>query len=293
MPNRHKEKGGRYKKHMTRIEFENLWNRDFAGLPPLAGVGIPNFEEFIRSERMRQDYLDIFRGENTREGDIEMPYDHPFFDENGNPILTPPPLIKYILVLEAIPPSNPASWNNCLPLAGDKNNSYIFDITHVRSTPYLSQPRVNWGCPNERPCPENKKNTLLCLASKGVYPVDLFPFPIPYGPVRLLLNTGGVTRFYWDNLLNPFSIVNQINAIGALLSVDWDLCLMAPCTISEHIVNPINGFPPLAVVPAGSHPINFRNILPDPTRCALANQWRKVAVSSAGFPTAHLINVAF
>jgi len=278
---------------MTQTEFENHWNGDFAGLPRLAGVGIPSFEEFRRSERMRQDYLDIFRGENTRAGDIEMPYEHPFFDENGSPLLTHPPLIKYILVLEAIPPLNPPLWNKCYPLAGDENNSYIFDITHIRSTPYLSQPRVKWGCPNERPCPLNKINTLLYLASNGVYPIDLFPFPIPYGPIRPLLNGGGVTRSYWDNLLNPYSVVNRINAINTLLSDDWDLCLMAPCIISEHIVNPINGFPPLAVVPAGIHPTNFRDILPDPTRCALANQWRKVAVSSAGFPTAYLINAAF
>lgn len=278
---------------MTRTEFENQWNQDFAGLAPLAGEPMPSYDEFIISERMREDYLDIFRGKNTREGDIEMPYDHPFFDENGNPLLTTPTLIKYILVLEAKPPTNPPLWNTCLPLAGDENNSYIFNITHVKSTPYLSQPRVNWGCPNERPCPNNKKDTLLCLASKGVYPIDLFNFPIPFGPIRPLLNGGGTTRSYWDNLFNPYSLVNRINAINSLLSKDWDLCLMAPCIISEHIVNPVNGFPPLAVVPAGNHPALFRDILPDPTRCALANQWRKVAVSSAGFPTANLINAAF
>ena len=120
-------------KYMTRTEFENQWNRDFAGLPPLTGMQMPSFDEFRISERMREDYLDIFRGENTREGDIEMPYDHPFFDKNGNPVLTSNPLIKYILILEAIPPLNPPLWNNCLPIAGDENNSYIFNITHEKS----------------------------------------------------------------------------------------------------------------------------------------------------------------
>ena len=71
---------------LTRKEFEDQWNRDFAGLAPLAGEQMPSYDQFRISERMLEDYLDIFRGFNSREGDMEMPYPHPFFDENGNVI---------------------------------------------------------------------------------------------------------------------------------------------------------------------------------------------------------------
>jgi hypothetical protein len=263
---------------------------------------MPNYIGFAISERMLQDYLDIFRGYNTRPDNLAMPYDHPFFDENGNPLLQETPCIEFILVGEARPPENDAEENDC---GGDRANTYFYNKTHIgifktingreyyNPSPWLNAPRLNWVCPLFQPCPNNKVHTLLCLASQGVLLLDLFPFPIPYGPIRQPLNDEGVTRSFWDDPANPYSLSNRIIAIQHLLCNNWDLCLIAPPTISAHIVNPINGFLPLAVVPAGSHPINFRNILPDPTRCALANQWRKVAVSSAGFPTSHLINVAF
>lgn len=63
---------------MTHQEFEGLWNGHFAALNPLVGEPIPNFDDFIIRERMVEDYLDIFRGYNSRNGDIIMPYPHPF-----------------------------------------------------------------------------------------------------------------------------------------------------------------------------------------------------------------------
>jgi hypothetical protein len=34
-------------------------------------------------------------------------------------------------------------------------------------------------------------------------------------------------------------------------------------------------------------------MLPNPTRCSLGGDWRKVAVTSAGAPSQHLINISF
>jgi len=280
-------------KYMTETQLNDQWNGYFAGLPPLAGVPMPNYDDFRISERMVQDYLDIFRGYNTREGNIEMPYDHPFFDENGNPLLDKKPCIRYILVGEARPLLNAPILNNCVPINGDSNNSFFYDIRHINLTPWLNAPRLNWGCPPYTPCPTDKIQTLLCLASKGVLLLDLFPFAITYGGIRPLLNGGGVTRYYWDEITNPYSLINRIAAINVLLCNDWDLSLVAPCIISGHIIDPINGFPPIAVIPAGLHPAQFRTLMPDPARCPLGGDYRKVAVSAAGSPTQNLINLSF
>lgn len=273
---------------MTGIEFDQLWNEHFA---PLTNAAIPNFHEHLVSERMLEDYLDIFRGHNTREGNIQMPYPHPFFDADGNPRLPEIPCIKYILIGEARPPLNPPIYNDC---GGDTANTYFYNIQHVHLTPWLTAPRILWDCPDYLPCPHNKVQTLLCLASKGVLLLDLFPFAIGYNPaLRCRLNVRGVTRNFWDNHANPYSVQNRINANHNLLCDDWDLSLVAPCLISVQIVNPIHGFPPIATMPVGLHPAEFRTLAPDHTRCPLGGDWRKVAVSAAGFPTAHLIGISF
>lgn len=276
---------------MLQTEFENLWNRHFAHLPPFVGAPIPNFGEFNIRERMIEDYIDIFRGYNSREGNVEMPYPHPFFDSNGNPLLTNKTCIKYILIGEAPPIFNPPVFNEC---GGDIANTYFYNVTHVGTTPWLNAPRLNWGCPPYQPCPANKIQTLLCLASKGVLLLDLFPYALSYtSAIRNSLNTTGATRSFWDDPTNPYNLQDRIQAIQHLLCNDWDLSLVAPCIISGYIINPANAFPPIAAIPAGIHPAQFRTLMPDNTRCPLGADWRKVAVSSAGAPTQHLINISF
>lgn len=278
---------------MTRTEFNDHWNRDFA---PLTAEAMPSYDEFKISERMLEDYLDIFRGYNSREGENIMPYPHPFFDDNGNSLFEKKPCIKYILLGEVRPPLKPPILSSCAPINGDRNNSFFYDIRHVKPTqPWLSAPRLNWGCPLFTPCSNNKIDTLLCLAINGVILLDIFPFATSItSALRQNLNVTGVTRSYWDNPMNIYNIQDRVRGLSPLLCKEWDLTMVAPCIISEHIVNPINGFPTLASVPVGIHPATFRDILPDPTRCIRANNWRKVAISSAGFgPTANLINASF
>ena len=244
--------------------------------------------------------MDIFRGYSTREreGAIKMPYPHPFFNADGTPKLAKKPCIKYILVGEAPPRLNPPIYNNCTPIAGDTNNTYIYDIRHVGQTPWLSAPRIAFGARPYRPCPSNKVECLLDLASQGVLPVlDLFPFAITILPaLRVALLATGIIESFWNNstptIINTCNLEDRINSIGNLLCKDWDLSFVAPCKISEFIVNPANGFPPLAIVPPGLHPANFRLLLPDPTRCG-GSPFKKVCISTAGFPSANLINLSF
>jgi len=225
-------------------------------------------------------------------------YDYPWTDEE----LDEKRYIKYILIGEAAPQQNVISINEC---GGDNNNTYFYNITHVGTivmkngreyrnpTPWLNAPRLNWNCPPFQNCPNDKAKTLLCLATKGVLLIDLFPFAISYTKLRGVLNINGVTNFYWYEPINFYSLSNRINDIDYLLSNNWDLSLITPCVISGYIINPANGFNPLEVMPIGLHPAQFRTLHPDPSRCPLGGHFRKVAVSSAGAPTQNLINISF
>lgn len=277
---------------MTRNEYENLWNGTFGTLND--NRAMPDYNEFRISERMLEDYLDIFRGINTRQGDLVMPYPHPYFDEFGNPLLKEKPCIKYVLVAEARPQMKPSVWNDC---GGDKANTYFYDITHVGNTGYLNSPRISWCCPKLNSCPVNKAQTLMCLASKGVLLLDLFPFAVSIDSKdRHALNAGHFTRSFWDNALNIYNIQARLNNISTLLCKDWDLAMVAPCIISMWVVNPINGFPTLTVVRnPGQHPATFRDVLVDSKRCSRTKgvrHWKKIAVAQQG-PSSHLLKSAF
>jgi hypothetical protein len=279
---------------MKKTEFKNQWERDFA---PLTKGAMPSYDDYRISERMLEDYLDIFQGYNSREGNLEMPYDHPFFDKHGKPLLKEIPCIRYILVGEARPRPNKSIYNECKPFPGDEKNGYFYDIRHVNSRqPWLSAPRINWHCPPFRPCPNNKIETLLCLASKGVLLLDLFPYAIRYTTdLRNKLNKIGTTRSFWDDSTNPYNLQDRIQRIGHLLFDDWDLTMVAPCVLSEYIVNPINLFPTLTLTPTGLHPSTFRSILYDNKRCESSNcghEWKKIAVSQQA-PSARLIGLSF
>jgi hypothetical protein len=278
---------------MTNQDYNRLWGSGFSSL---SKDPIPTYNDYLIRERMLEDYIDIFRGFNTRDKKLEMPYSHPFFDKKGNLLLDTKPVIKYVLIGEAPPPVNLAILNKCHPIIGDENNTYFYNVTHVKKRqPWLSSVRVNWKCPPFRPCPINKINTLLCLASKGVLLLDLFPFAISYSKIRNSLNNSRVTDYYWNDMSNPYSIQVRLNKISSLLCKDWDLSMVAPCKISEYIVNPINAIPTLTISPRGLHPSTFRLILPDITRCVssnFGNDWKKIAVAQQA-PSARLLNLSF
>ncbi len=224
---------------LTYTDYSELLGKDFAKHTALP---IPSYTDYQVSERMLEDYIDIFRGINTRGNEnFEMPYPHPFFDENGNPLLKDKPCIKYIMIGEARPEPNPPIWKNFTPLAGDEANTFFYNIQHVKNTAYLSAPQTVWGCPNFRPCPTDKIKTLLCLASKGVLLLDLFPFAVSYSTeFREHLRDCLVVEFFWDSATNPYSVVNRIKEIRSLLCKEVQLAFVAPPLISHYLAEGIN-----------------------------------------------------
>lgn len=278
-------------------QFQKAWEEHFAPLKPLQKELLPNYNEFRISERMLQDYLDIFRGINSRDYEVEMPYEHPYFKNNGQPLLSETPSVKYILIGESRPRRKSQKIKDCSPILGDENNTYFYDVTHISKTqPWLSAARTCWAAPHFRPCPTNKIKTLLNLAQKGILLLDLFPFAISYtSRIRALLNNTGVTQSFWNNIENHYNLENRIRQINSLLSKDWDLTLVAPCVISEHIVNPNNNYPALDIPTPGLHPNTFRMPLVDETRCAscgVGHEWKKIAVAQQA-PSARLLNLSF
>ncbi len=173
----------------------------------------------------------------------------------------------------------------------------IKNVTHVNQTPWLNAPRIAWNCPPFTPCPANKIQTLLCLASKGVLLLDLFPFAIRFSTnLRTSLNNNGSTLSFWNDKANPYNLVYRLRNINNLLCNDWDLCLVASCKISCFILS--NGFPILVTSTAGLHTTTFYDILIDPTRCVgcndplNCNKWKKIPVAQQG-PSANLLVYCF
>ena len=281
---------------LNKKQFDDLWGASIGSLRPT--ILTPNYNDYLLREGMLEDYLDIFRGYSTRErnGEIRMPYPHPFFNADGTPKLDKTPCIKYILVGEAPPPKKDEDLNPC---SGDKKNSYIYNKIHVKSSPWLTSTRDAFGACNYSPCPHDKISYLLDLASKGVLLLDLYPFAIPFSSaLRRRLNRTGRTLSFWNNsnpaIVNTYNLQDRINNINTLLCKDWDLSFVAPYLTSEYIVNPVNGFPPLAIVPSGLHPGSFRALLPDPTRFA-GNLFKKIAICNSAYPcpSAHLVRISF
>lgn len=252
------------------------------------------YNDFLISERMFQDYLDIFRGVNTRDPDFKMPYDHPFFDAE-KPVFDFKPCVKYVLVAEARPPSNVPIWNNCIPLKGDLNNTYFYNIQHLKPTNYFNSLRIAFGLRKINfDCPVNKKKQLLEFAKKGVLMIDIFPFAIHYSSsLRVRLNITGVTQRYWNHKLNSYSVQNRLSSISNLFCNDWDLALIAPCKISSFIINNPLDFPAISINTIGLHPAKFRDVnIAKSTRCKDSKNFIKVVFAQQS-PSANLIKIAF
>ncbi|MEI6696060.1 MAG: hypothetical protein WCO13_08325 [Bacteroidota bacterium] len=278
-------------------DYESLWITNFSGIDG-EEITMPDYDEYKVSKRMLEDYLDIFRGKNSREVDLEMPYPHPFFDNNGVPLLKEKPCIKYILVGEARPPAKKSILNNCNP-QGDEANTYFYNINHVGigrlfgrrnlPTPWLNAPRLNWGCPPFQPCPLNKIQTLLCLASKGVVLLDLFPFAIPFTTsLRKKLMGYGIVKHFWDG--DIYSIKTQISALCPYLDSNWDLCLIAPPTLSCHIVG---AYDAIDITPCNNGIHNNATFKVISAHRIRGCDHKKVASDTSGNPNAALIRIAF
>ena len=119
--------------YLTYDEYKDLWNSSFA--PHFGGLEIPSYTDYLQREGMLDDYLDIFRGQSSRNNRLAMPYDHPFFEPDGSPKIEKPPCIRYILIGEAPPVRHKAKLvQGCTRPGGDSANSYFYDIRSLVST---------------------------------------------------------------------------------------------------------------------------------------------------------------
>jgi hypothetical protein len=224
---------------LTEEHYTALWRN-----PAPHGFGqshaMPSYHEYCIRENQIQDYLDIFRGRNTRAdrefNDGEHPYQEYLNPEN-------PPCIKYIMIGEAAPPLNPI----IAPLR-DWQNTFFYNPNHLGPTQYFSAPCNAFGI-NPR---LSKLEKLLALAQKGVLLLDLFPFAVSYSTeFREHLRYFLVVEFFWDSAANPYSVVNRIEEIRSLLCKEVQLAFVAPPLISHYLAEGINlpGWPTFGLLP--------------------------------------------
>jgi hypothetical protein len=186
---------------LTRKQFEDLWAEIVKASPKCS---IPNYDEYTECENMFEDYLDIFRGKNTRIersiSNTEWYYEHPFFD-GDKPKLKNTPCVKFVMIGEARPNPNSPKMNKC---GGDEKNTYFYNVTHVGTTKWLSETCKAFSLIYTKPtCPNQKADLLLEVASKGYILIDLFPFAISFDSrLRGLLNKTRVSDLFFKTYLN-------------------------------------------------------------------------------------------
>ena len=267
---------------LTLPEYTDLWNNPMpagfgqGGVPPqFPGVPFPNYVEYFDRDNQLEDYLDIFRGRNTRAGagavagavgrmplfdggnDAGWYYPHPFFPPPGVAGFVPPPgvpnpKIRYILIAEAALPLNPAVVGAEPEFGGqegDKKNTYFYNVNHLGGTPYFREVRKAFNFPlGYIPAGITKPQVLWLLAQQGVLLLDLYPFAIKYtSKIRNALNAGGVSAHFWGNapvaLLAPETIGFRINALaleGILDPEGVKLAFMAPPKLMHFLAHQIN-----------------------------------------------------
>ncbi len=265
------------KRVLTLQQYQNLWTapmpRGNAPMPHGFGMPlhtIPCYHQYVQREIYQQDYMDLFTGaitynrlRNENRFGVPLsklasgiPHDPSYVDclpdRNGKPVACllvdyeypfsqvelekgKEKCIKYIMIGEAAPPMT-AQLND---------GTYFYNVKHTGSTPYFAAPCKAFGISGG-----DKRQKLSDLAAKGVLLLDLFPFAVPYHTkLRDALNKSGTTDFFWNGNNNPWSIQFRLNELAKSLCQDWDLCMIAPETISTHVL----GLPALNLIPISSH----------------------------------------
>ncbi|MFZ4399961.1 MAG: hypothetical protein ACOYO1_08005 [Bacteroidales bacterium] len=202
---------------LTDAEYSKLWKGYFK----ISKITMPDYDDYVIRENMLQDYLDIFRGKNTK-----------FNKEIGIEV----PKIKYILIAEAPPPKN-------------KNGIvYIYNTNIENGGPYIDAP-LKAFCEDETEYRRIKNSgtlgKLIFLAKKGVLILDLFPFAFKYtSEFRKRMNNIGITASFFDDPLNTFSIRNRIDSLineGLFTNeIKPNACFIAPPIISHHLAQYVN-----------------------------------------------------
>lgn len=202
---------------LTSNQYINLWTNHFKG--PFNQTNPPSYQDYLQRESYFEDYLDIFRNQDTRvQRGIAGP--HPFQQYLGN---QNPPKIKYIMVGEAAPP---------------KGQTFFYDINHLGETKWLGAPIGAFGISKNLP----KVNKLYALAMEGYLLIDLYPFAVAYETkIRPNINNSP----FWQNVVD---IVNLVGIQG-LVQNECLIAFSGPAAthhrIAHQINQPTNGSLPL------------------------------------------------
>ena len=183
---------------MTPAQYGLLWGL----FPSISGMpGMPPYADYLSRENFLEDYLDIFRGRDTR-ATRGLPGPHPFHAQLSNPLFVAPK-ITYIMIGEA---------------AHSSSATFFYNPTHLKSTNWLRSPleAFGWGKPYPK-TPLGKIESLFALAMNGFLLLDLYPFALAYSSKM----RAGIDYIpFWEQL------VDRINSLSALKLLQPD-CLLA------------------------------------------------------------------
>ena len=262
---------------LTKIQYEDLWDLNFRNLTPIANnpnICPTDYCDYLIREHMFEDYLDIFRGRDTRairhiQLCGEWYYPHPYFENNV--CLIDKPTLKYIMIGEAAP---------------SKSGTYFYDINQTNTTAWLSAPLkafFNAGMtvvPYIKPKNSlEKRDLLLELAKQGYLLIDLFPFAINYNNIREHLNQEfegsiSISETFYNNIKSYIeSILNELKEINTEIT----LAFSGPTKIHHFLAYKISLNPLL--IPFGCRIFNYPNyfgpiITPSPIGLPLYwNDW--------------------
>lgn len=172
---------------LTFPQFQNLWQQHFAVF--LQNLNLQNlYQSYLTRENCLEDFLDIFRGYDSRAqrqqyNNLPHRFQH-LFNNNYN--------INYILVAEAAP----------------FGENYIY-LNAMGS--YITAPLNAFSVPNVGNL--NTTNRLAQLAASGVVILDLFPFNLQFNNngLRNQLIQNNTTLNYLIDFNNVYSVINRVN----------------------------------------------------------------------------------
>ncbi len=167
---------------------------------------MPPYADYLSRENFLEDYLDIFRGRDTRAA-RGLAGPHPFHAQLSNPVFVAPK-IAYLLIGEA---------------ANSLSPTFFYNPDHSNHTNWLGAPLEAFGLGIAYPnTPKEKIDALFALAMKGFLLLDLYPFAIDYSKK----SAGKTLRSYIPYI--PFweQLVDRINGLSAHGLVHSD-CLLA------------------------------------------------------------------
>ncbi|MFM7684152.1 MAG: hypothetical protein ACKO7P_15625 [Bacteroidota bacterium] len=211
----------------TNQQYIALWNQYVGSHTALP---MPPYQDYLDRENFFQDYLDIFRGQDTRAA-RGLAGPHPF---GVYLLLVPPPAINYILIGEA---------------AHHQSPTFFYNPNHLDNTLWLSAPLGAFNIAGGNPRTfQDKIIALYTLAANGFLLLDLYPFAIEYG--------GGLRKNlnyipFWNHLM--WSITVDFHY---LINQGCILALSGPANTHHQIATQLHNQTLFGTPPYLMHPQN-------------------------------------